>query len=65
MIPLSKFVGEPPDILERLSHETPINYPNIKFDEIQLNEEYKRNQELKKQAPKEQEETVGVKSSDK
>jgi hypothetical protein len=54
-IPISKFIGEPPDILERLSRE-PIeekkDMPPINFDSIPLTDVYKKTQEAKSQNKK-------------
>ena len=56
-IPLSKFTGEPVDILERLAQE-PIMMDQQIFDinKLPLTEEYKKNQEDKKRKAEEEEE---------
>ena len=53
-IPLSKFTGEPVDILERLAQE-PIMMDQQIFDinKLPLTEEYKKNQEDKKRKAEE------------
>ena len=54
-IPLSKFTGEPVDILERLAQE-PIMMDQEIFDinKLPLTEEYKKNQEEKKRKAEEE-----------
>ena len=54
-IPLSKFTGEPVDILERLAQE-PIMMDQQIFDinKLPLTEEYKKNQEDKKRKAEEE-----------
>ena len=54
-IPLSKFTGEPVDILERLTQE-PIMMNQELFDinKLPLTEEYKKNQEDKKRKAEEE-----------
>lgn len=46
---LTRFLSEDPDIIERLNKETPIQIASFEdFLKLPVNEEYKKNQEIKK-----------------